>query len=145
MPKVTDYIVALYGCPSNNELVIWLNLYNRTLPFLTSPHCTCNMLLNSEEGNSGDIHPWRDVLNMPAQHLTKDICLLHGGHAHIQSELLVMKPSNGRGKPKQGSFLHLLLPVDHNLSSLRFLVVTLSTMCVWSNIWLCSLMLCLQN
>ena len=61
MPKVTDYIVALYGCPSNNELVIWLNLYNRTLPFLTSPHCTCNMLLNSEEGNSGDIHPWRDI------------------------------------------------------------------------------------
>ena len=43
-----------------------------------------------------------EVRTMSAQHLTRDICLFQGGHAHMQSVLLVMKPSNGRGWPKRG-------------------------------------------
>ena len=57
----------------------------------------------------------------------------------MQSELLVMKPSNGQAIAKAAFFggsLHPLLPVDHNPSSLRFLAalaVTL-TACVFGHL-----------
>ena len=47
----------------------------------------------------------------------------------MQSELLVIKPRVA----KAGGFLHPLLPIDHNPSSLRFLAVTL-TACVFGHL-----------
>ena len=60
---------------------------------------------------------------MSVKHLARDICLFKGGNAHMQPELLAKQ---WPGVAKVGGFLHLLLPVDHNPSSLRFLAVTLT-------------------
>ena len=37
------------------------------------------------------------VRTMSDNHLARDICHFQGGHAHMQSELLAMELSNGRG------------------------------------------------
>ena len=72
---------------------------------------------------------------MSTKHLARDICLFQGCHAHMQSRVTGHEAKQWPGVAKAAfpwGFLQPLLPVDHNLSSPRFLAETL-TVCVFGH------------